>query len=172
MTQKKDDHKQEDEAPLTETNQKDETPIGDTTVDPEIQKLRESVARAQADYQNLLKRNEREREEMVGYLSMKFLLPLLTQVDHLERAVKLKEGTSGDSFVDGIRSVLGGMEKYLESQGVKKMISLGSEVDPEQHEVMTQMPGEAGKIIQEFEPGYMMGNRVIRHAKVVVGNWE
>jgi molecular chaperone GrpE len=61
------------------------------------------------------------------------------------------------------------MEKYLESQGVKKMISLGSEVDPERHEVMTQMSGEAGKIIQEFESGYMMGNRVIRHAKVVVG---
>ncbi len=172
MTQKKDDHKQEEEVPLTEPVTQNETPIGDISVDPEIQKLRESVARAQADYQNLLKRQEREREEMVGYLSMKFLLPLLTQVDNLERAVKLKEGSSGDAFVDGIRSVLAGMEKYLESQWVKKMISLGGEVDPEQHEVMTQMPGEAGKIIQEFEPGYMMGNRVIRHAKVVVGNWD
>jgi molecular chaperone GrpE len=48
--------------------------------------------------------------------------------------------------------------------------SLGQEVDPDRHEVMTEMAGEAGKIVAEFEKGYTLGERVLRHAKVVVGN--
>ena len=68
--------------------------------------------------------------------------------------------------------MLTNMEKYLESQGVKPFVSLGEEVDPEKHDVMTQAPGLEGKIITEFEKGYLIGNRVLRHAKVVVGSGE
>ena len=59
--------------------------------DDEIVRLRESLARSQADYQNLLMRVDRDKAEMVSFLSGKILMPLLTQVDNLERAVKLKE---------------------------------------------------------------------------------
>ncbi len=58
----------------------------------EIEELKEALARSQADYQNLVMRNERDRADMVHFLSAKILLPLLTQIDHLERAVKIKEG--------------------------------------------------------------------------------
>lgn len=138
----------------------------------ELKRLQEALARSQADYQNLLMRVERDKSEMVHFLSAKIILPLLSQVDNLERAVALKSGIEGDGFVDGIRSVLSGFEKYLESQGVKSFISLGEEVDANRHDVMTQMPGEAGKILQEFEKGYTIGDRVLRHAKVVVGMGE
>ncbi len=47
--------------------------------------------------------------------------------------------------------MLAGFNKYLESQGVTAFVSLGQEVDPHKHDVMTEMPGEAGKILQEFE---------------------
>lgn len=57
----------------------------------EIVRLRESLARSQADYQNLLMRVDRDKAEMISFLSGKILVPLLTQVDNLERAVKLKE---------------------------------------------------------------------------------
>lgn len=140
--------------------------------DDEIIRLRESLARSQADYQNLLMRVDRDKADMVSFLSGKILTPLLTQVDNLERAVKLKEGVEGDSFVDGVRSMLSSMGKYLESQGVVPFVSLGEEVDPTRHDVMTQMPGPEGKIIQEFEKGYLIGSRVLRHAKVVVGSGE
>lgn len=109
---------------------------------------------------------------MVHFLSAKILLPLLTQVDNLERAVKLKDGVEGDGFVDGVRSVFSGFQKYLESQKVKAFDSIGQEVDPDRHDVMTEMPGEAGKIISEFEKGYLISDRVLRHAKVVTGNGE
>lgn len=136
----------------------------------EIVRLKEALARSQADYQNLLMRIDRDKADMVHFLSAKILTPLLTQIDNLERAVKLKEGIEWDSFVDGVRSVFAGFMKYLESQKVSGFDSIGMEVDPDRHEVMTEMAGEAGKIVAEFEKGYMFGDRVLRHAKVVVGN--
>lgn len=128
-----------------------ETSSSSTGDSDEIKRLQEALARSQADYQNLLMRMERDKAEMVHFLSAKIILPLLSQVDNLERAVALKAEVEGDGFVDGIRSVFAGFEKYLESQGVRSFISLGEEVDANRHDVMTQMPGESGKIIQEFE---------------------
>lgn len=143
-----------------------------TSNDDEIIRLKESLARSQADYQNLLMRVDRDKIEMVSYLSAKIILPLLKEVDNLERAVKLKEWVEGDGFIDGVRTVLAGMQKYLESQGVKSFSSIGEEVNPDRHDVMTQAPGPEGKIVTEFEKGYLIGDRVLRHAKVVVGTWE
>jgi molecular chaperone GrpE len=96
-------------------------------------------------------RVERDKADMAFFLSAKMLMPLLTQIDNLERAIKLKEGVEGDAFVEGIRSVFSGFQKFLESQGVTPFISIGQEVDPDRHDVMTEMPGEAGKIVSEFE---------------------
>lgn len=115
-------------------------------------------------------RIERDRADMVSYLSAKILGPLLTQVDNLERAVKTQSWIEWNGFVDGVRAVFAGMQKYLESQGAIPFDSIGQEVDPERHDVMTEMAGEAGKIVWEFEKGYMLHDRVLRHAKVVVGN--
>jgi molecular chaperone GrpE len=142
----------------------------DTPVDgsEQIIQLQASLARSQADYANLLMRVERDKADMAFFLSAKMLTPLLTQIDNLERAIALKTGVEGDAFVDGIRSVLSGFAKFLESQGVTVFVSVGSEVDPDRHDVMTEMPGEAGKIVQEFEKGYMLRDRVLRHAKVIV----
>lgn len=136
----------------------------------EIKRLQDSLARSQADYQNFVMRTERDKADMIHFLSAKILLPFLTQVDNLERAVKLKEWVEGDTFVDGVRSVFLSMQKYLESQGVSAFESVWQEVDPDKHDVMTEAPGEAGKIITEFEKGYMLKDRVLRHAKVVVGS--
>lgn len=86
------------------------------TQSEEVVRLKEALARSQADYQNLLMRVDRDKADMVSYLSAKIILPLLKEVDNLERAVKLKEGIEGDSFVDGVRTVLAGMQKYLENQ--------------------------------------------------------
>ncbi len=136
----------------------------------QIAHLNASLARSQADYQNLLMRVERDKADMAFFLSAKMLMPLLTQIDNLERAIKLKEGVEGDAFVEGIRSVFSGFQKFLESQGVTPFISIGQEVDPDRHDVMTEMPGEAGKIVSEFEKWYLLREKVLRHAKVIVGN--
>lgn len=71
----------------------------------EIARLKDALARSQADYQNLLMRVERDKADMVHFLSAKILLPILTQVDNLERAIAIKSDVSGDAFVDGVRSL-------------------------------------------------------------------
>lgn len=145
--------------------------LQDSTWD-ELARMKDALARSQADYQNLLMRVERDKVEMVSFLSAKLVTPLLKEVDNLERAVALKSWVEGDSFVDGVRSVLASMNKYLESQWVRSFVSVWEEVDPARHDVMTQGPGPEGKITTEFEKGYMIGDRVLRHAKVVVWNWQ
>ncbi len=144
----------------------------DTPIDPteQITQLQASLARSQADYANLLMRVERDKADMAFFLSSKMLAPLLTQIDNLERAVALKTGVEWDTFVDGIRLVLSGFQRFLESQGVTAFASIGQEVDPDRHDVMTEMSGELGKIVQEFERWYMLRDRVLRHAKVIVGS--
>ena len=136
----------------------------------EIEKLRDSLARSQADYQNLVMRSDRDKADMIHFLSAKIILPLLSHIDNLERAVKLKEWVEWDAFFDGVRSVWNWFQKYLESQWVASFGSIGNEVDLEKHDVMAEMVGESGKIIQELEKWYTLWWRVIRHAKVVVGN--
>lgn len=155
-------------------DQKSQDGTSASQMDPtnEIARLTDALARAQADYQNYVMRTERDKVDMVAYLSSKILFPLLKEVDNLERAVRLKEGVEGDAFIDGVRSVLSGIQKYLESQGVTSFESVWNEVDPDRHEVMTQSPGPEWKILAEFEKGYLLGTRVLRHAKVVVGSGQ
>ncbi|MBB1554537.1 nucleotide exchange factor GrpE [Candidatus Gracilibacteria bacterium] len=158
-------------------NLQDETISEETTENPasennEIATLRDQLARAQADYQNLKMRGERDRADMVHFLTEKLLSPLLTQIDNLDRAVKIKDGVTDDAFVDGVRAVQSGLQKYLENQGVQAFDSIGQEVDPDKHEVLSQAPGKEGIIVTEFEKGYMLGDRVLRHAKVIVGAGE
>ena len=97
MTQQDPINTEENQIPESEVLEELETLTGDAPTDPgtsqddQIVQLQNALARSQADYQNLVMRNERDRTEMVHFLSAKILLPLLTQVDNLERAVKLKE---------------------------------------------------------------------------------
>lgn len=138
----------------------------------EIAKLREALARSQADYQNLVMRNERDRKDMIHFLTEKLISPILPQIDNLDRAVAIKDWVTDDKFVDGVRSVQSGLKKFLEQNNIIPFDSIGQEVDPNKHEVLSQMTGAEWIIIAEFEKWYMLGDRVFRHAKVIVGNWE
>lgn len=169
----KDSQIDEELATLVEESQDDTDSLGTDipeNLTEQIDSLRASLARSQADYQNLVMRGERDKSDMVFFLSAKIITPLLVQIDNLERAVKLKEWVECDTFADGIRAILAGFYKYLESQWVTSFVSIGEEVDPDRHDVMTEMAGEAGKIVSEFEKWYFLWDRVLRHAKVMVGN--
>ncbi len=75
------------------------------TLQQKITSLEESLARKQADYQNLQMRSERERTEMAYFLTEKLITPLLSQIDNLERAIATKDGIEGDAFVDGVKRI-------------------------------------------------------------------
>ena len=160
----------------TETEQEIEADLerGDIyQAEEELQKLRASLSRAQADYSNLLKRVERDKMEMTSYITANIVKKFLPTVDNLERALSsVPADIAEQKWTEGIRATLQGLSKQLETMGVQVFESVGQEVDTEKHEVMSQMPGQEGIILTEFEKGYTLHDRVIRHAKVIVGSGE
>jgi molecular chaperone GrpE len=142
-------------------------------IQDEINTLKESLARAQADYHNLVRRVERDREEMWAYMTGNIIAKILPFVDNLERIIAATPLEMQEwGLFDWIKSTYLGIIKTLEWMWIKSFISVGNEADANLHDVMSQTPGEEGKIIQEFEKWYMLGDKVIRHAKVVVGSGE
>ncbi len=138
-----------------------------------IQKLAEALARATADYQNLLKRSESERREMASFFTESFVKKILPTLDNLDRVVSgTPEELQNGAVYEGVKHAATGLNKVLESMGVSSFPSLGMELDPEFHDAMSQGSGPAGTIISEFEKGYKIGDKVIRHAKVIVGTGE
>ena len=152
-----------------------EQPIQDqqTQSVDEVQKLKEALARATADYQNLSKRVEGERLEMAAYFTENFAKKLLPTLDNLDRLVS---GTPPElqtgAVYEGVKNANIGLAKVLESMGVKPFVSVGAELDPHFHDALSQGPGPAGVVTAELEKGYSLGEKVIRHAKVVVGSGE
>lgn len=139
----------------------------------ELERLRGSLSRAQADYANLLRRVERDKMDMTSFITANIVKKFLPTVDNLERALaSVPADIAEQKWTDGIRATLQGLAKQLESMGVVSFESIGHEVDHERHEVMSQTSGTEGIVITEFEKGYLLHDRVIRHAKVIVGNGE
>ncbi|MCP4522681.1 MAG: nucleotide exchange factor GrpE [Candidatus Gracilibacteria bacterium] len=137
----------------------------------EVDKLKDSLTRAQADFVNFKQRVERDKNDMIFFLKSDILKKILPRVDDLERIIKntpsdLQEG----ALFEGIISLQTKLLSDLDKMGVTTFDSKGEEVDPNKHDVMTTVPGqEEGIICDEFEKGYLLGDKVLRHAKVVVG---
>jgi len=139
----------------------------------QIAKLKDALTRTQADYENFQKRTERDKTDMIFFLKKDILKKILPRIDDLERIiVNTPVAEQTGPLFEGISATLKSLLKDLKSLGVESFHSKGNTVNPELHEVMTQIPGEEGKIIDEFETGYMLGDKVLRVAKVVVGNGE
>jgi molecular chaperone GrpE len=133
--------------------------------------LKEKLARLQADYDNFKKRVEREREELAFYINSKTFSRILPRVDDLERILaNTPEDLKGNTLFAGIEALHKAFTRDIEWLWVKLFVSKGQKVDPERHDVMTQVPWEEGVILDEFEKWYMLGDKVLRPAKVVVGS--
>ena len=145
-------------------------------LEAEKQKAAEYLAswqRAQADFINYKRRIEQERREFNSYANTNLILSILPVLDDLERAIEaMPEEIASTEWGEGIRLVEQKFKTILQGQGVIPMISVGEAFDPNIHEALRQEKGEEGIILEEFQRGYMMGERVIRPAKVVVGNGE
>jgi molecular chaperone GrpE len=125
--------------------------------------------RVLADIQNERRRMEKDKIDTKKYLISQIALPFLNQIDNLERAILMKKSNESDPFVEGITTVVLNLQKDLEHLQIVPFISVWTLVDPQKHEVMLQSPGEEWVILSEFQKGYMFGEWVLRHAKVVVG---
>ena len=127
--------------------------------------------RAQADLLNYKKRVEQERTDLVKFANAALLSQILPTLDDLERALEAADARlMGLTWIDGIRLIYRKLQVILEAQGIKEIPAVGEQFDPRFHEAALFSEGEEeGKILQEFQKGYMVYDRVLRPSMVKVG---
>lgn len=124
-----------------------------------------------AEFDNFRKRTAKERIELFTTASKDVITSLIPVIDNFERALKA-QNISDD---DGIMLIYNQLKGELEKKGLKEIEDpKGKVLDTDFHEAITNIPAEnkkdVGKIIDVIEKGYMLGDKVLRYAKVVVGN--
>lgn len=127
-----------------------------------------------AEFENFRRRTAKERIEMITGANADLLKDLLPVVDDLDRAVKAGDaGQDAAAFAEGVKLVQNKLRNTLERKGLKPFDSIGEAFDADRHEAITQIPAPTeelkNKVVDEIEKGYLLGERVLRFAKVVVG---
>ena len=128
--------------------------------------------RAQADFANYKRRIEQERGEFGKFANANLILSFLPVLDDLERALNSAPPKVKPNWVDGIRLIERNFRSLMEAQGLTQIKALGEPFDPNFHEAVRQDKGKEGIVIEEFQTGYTLQDRVLRPAKVVVGMGE
>ncbi|MFA7682232.1 MAG: nucleotide exchange factor GrpE [Candidatus Peribacteraceae bacterium] len=136
----------------------------------ELTKFKELAGRAQADLQNAKDRLQREAQDMRKYALENTLLQLLPTVDNFQRAfAHLPPDLQDHEWVKGVSAIEQELIRNLQTMGLTKIECIGQPVDHTQHEVLQVGPGQEGMVTQVFEDGYMFNGKVLRPAKVQVG---
>jgi molecular chaperone GrpE len=154
----------------TETQSKEEKLLAENN------ELREKHLRLYSEFENYRRRTAKERLELISTASEELVKDLLPVLDDFERSFKAADK---DEKVDlkpdeGIKLIYNKLVKILGSKGLKPMEGLtGEPFDAEKQEAITQIPAPneelKGKVVDVVEQGYLLGDKVIRHAKVVIG---
>lgn len=137
----------------------------------ELAQMTELAKRTMADLQNLRRRQEEEKLNWIKMANIDLIRALLPILDNFERS-KQHIPKEGDECYKGLEMSINQFHQVIQNEGVKAIESIGKLFNPDFHEAISQGPGEKNIIIEEFEKGYMLSGRVIRHAKVRVGNGE
>ena len=129
----------------------------------QIEELTNNWKRVLADYQNLEKRYEREKNDFVQYANANLILKLLLVLDHLKRAQEhLKDS--------GLDLAIKEFKRVLEEEGLEEIETIGEDFSPETMEAVEVVRGGDGeKVVEEICKGYKLKGKVIRVAKVKVG---
>ncbi len=143
-------------------------------LEEETGNLKDQLLRKQADFDNFRKRIFREKEESIKYANTALLSDLIAVIDDFERAIGSAESsTDFESFLSGIKLIEKQFVGMLERDwGLKRMITVGKEFDPQKHEALMMEECEGcttQTVLEDFQKGYFLHDRVLRHAKVKVG---
>ncbi|MBB6463010.1 nucleotide exchange factor GrpE [Flammeovirga kamogawensis] len=142
----------------------------------ELAEMKDKYLRLYSEFDNFRRRTAKEKLDLQKTASEKVLSAIIPTVDDLERAIANTKSDSPEvkPVVDGIVMIKDKMLKTLEGQGVKQMEdATGKPLNTDYHDAITQIPAPTedlkGKIVDVVEKGYTLNDKVIRYAKVVVG---
>ena len=138
----------------------------------EIEQLRDRYLRTAAEFDNYKKRTLKEKAELLLNGSEKTVCAVLPVLDDFERALAT-DTDDAQAVKDGMQLIFNKFKKVLESIGVKKIETEGQDFNVDYHEAVAMVPGmgddNKGKVIDCLQTGYKLNDKVIRHAKVAVG---
>ncbi len=140
----------------------------------EIGELKDKYVRLVAEFDNVRKRNARERLDLIQTAGKDVLVSLLDVLDDCERAQKQMESSNDITAIkEGVLLIFSKLRNTIQSKGVKVMESVNQEFNPDLHEAITEVPAPSpelkGKVLDEVQKGYYLNDKIIRFAKVVVG---
>ena len=160
-----------DDMPV-EDNEQPESNAGTNEPSSQLQDAEERVLRAQAEIENVRKRGRREYEDLLRYGEMNLLRDILPVLDNIERAIEASESTTDvETLRKGFRMTASQIEKLLESHGCETIKTENEVFDPTVHEAISQQPGngaDPGTVIGVTSRGYVLHDRVVRPAQVIV----
>ncbi len=138
------------------------------------QELKDKYLRLFAEFDNYKKRTVREKLDLMSTAAADTMSALLPVLDDFDRAKKAAEADNAkEPLSEGVRLVYHKLYSTLKAKGLQPMETDGQLFDPELHEALTEIPAPnedmKGKIIDTVERGYKLNDKIIRHAKVVVG---
>lgn len=146
-----------------------------------IDKLKEELAtwndkylRLCSEFDNYKKRTARERMEFVKTAGVDIFLALLPVLDDLDRAVKsMQDANEVAAIKEGVQLIHTKFKNVLQQKGLQEMNASGTIFDSELHDAISNIPAPTeemkGKVVEELEKGYSLNGKIIRHAKVIVG---
>ncbi|VAX36919.1 Heat shock protein GrpE [hydrothermal vent metagenome] len=138
----------------------------------EAKEYKDKYVRLYAEFDNARKRMEREKLEFVKYANEELIIEFLGVLDNLERSVEVaqKKHEDYEAFLKGIEMVMKQVNEMLTKNGVKPIKAQGKPFDHNCHEILMQEESdeEEGVVLEEFQKGYYLGDRVVRTVKVKV----
>ena len=142
--------------------------------DAEIADLKDKNLRLNADFDNFRRRNAKERIELIQTAGKDIIQSLLDVLDDTTRAEKVIESSNDvEAVKEGVRLVFSKLRNTLQQKGLAAMEAHGEDFNADLHEAITEVPAPSpeheGKVLDVVQPGYYLNDKLIRHAKVVVG---
>jgi molecular chaperone GrpE len=140
----------------------------------ELNDLKDKYLRLAAEFENYKRRTTKERADLFKTANQELMVALLPVIDDFDRARQHTQGTADPAALQNALDITyNKLTKTLQQKGLAPMNAKGGDFDAELHEAITQIPAPSddlrGKIVEEIEKGYYLGDKVIRHAKVVLG---
>ena len=157
--------------PPADDGQQADPALDVTQLQAELQRYKELAARSQAELQNAKSRQEREATDIRKFASQSLIERILPALDNFQRAFQhVPKDLAEQEWVKGVAAIEADLMRAMKEAGLTRMQSLGQEADAARHEVLTIGPGEKGTVTEVFEEGYELHGRVLRPAKVKVGD--
>ena len=162
---------QQHEEPLSEV---DQLRLQLAEAEAKNAELQDKYLRQAAEFDNYRKRTIKEKAELIKSAAEKLMVAELPVVDDMDRALEnMEKGADAEACIEGFKLIVQKFKNILTQQGLEKIDTDGQDFDTDFHEAIALIPAPAeelkGKILDCVQQGYKLGDKVIRHAKVAVG---